>query len=249
MSELDQADDSCVAQSEGRGRKVRTSDCRHCRLMRSLRAANMPGATVQAICDRMWLNRVRRRQVLYDEGNRAAHLFAVRSGRVKLLKIDRSGREHLTAIHETGDLFGFEAVFDTAYATRAEALDDSELCLASGQELKALMASVPSVAVDLARYLHQQLVRTQQRQVCLGALSASARLAGFLLQDLPEDADAGEHAVARGLTLRDLGGILGLSPETVCRTRSQFAARGLIEPLASGIRLRNVRCLEELAGA
>lgn len=239
-----------VSRAARQGRKVRTSDCQNCLLLKSLRDAGVPGLTIQTICDRMWLNRVRRRQILYAEGNRATHLFAVRSGRVKLVKVDRSGREYVTGILESGDLFGFEAVFDSAYGTGAEVLTDSELCLASGKELRELMAEAPSVAVDLAQYLHHQLCQTRERQMCLGALGASAKLAGFLLYGLANGGDGGvtDVTVARGLTLKDLGGILGLTPETVCRVRGELQARGIIETLPSGIRVRDADSLHELAG-
>lgn len=219
---------------------------------------------MRAICDRMWLNRVRRRQVLYAEGNRALHLHAVRSGSIKLVKVDAAGREHVTAVLGAGDLFGFEAVFDRAYATGAEAVTDAEVCLASGEELRQQMSELPSFATDLARYLHHQLRRTRERHACLTAVGAPAKLAALLLHELPE-APSGEEPVEprprrnRGeaapgptllpdLTLKDLGGILGLSPETVCRALGTLRGRGWIETDESGIQVRDAASLRHLAG-
>jgi CRP/FNR family transcriptional regulator len=197
----------------------------------------------------MWLNRVRRRQILYVEGNRSTHLYAIRSGKVKLVRIAGGGREHVAAVLETGDLFGFEAIFDSAYATDAVTLTDCELCLASGPELSDVMSEVPRLASDLARYLHFQLCRTRERQACLGASGASAKLASFLLQGLYARGGGNEKdsAVACDLTLRDLGGILGLSPETVCRARRDLTRRGIIETLPSGVRVRDVESLQRVA--
>ena len=69
----------------GRGRKVRTSDCRKCVIMSGLLAAGVPAAVTTAICDRMWLTVARRRQYLYSEGNGATHLYAIRRGKWKLV--------------------------------------------------------------------------------------------------------------------------------------------------------------------
>jgi CRP-like cAMP-binding protein len=219
--------------------------------MKSLVAAGIPRATITEISRRMWLNTARRRQILYAEGNRATHLYAVRSGRVKLVKLDAGGREHIVAVHEPGELFGFEAVFDHAYSTGAEALTDCELCLASGPELGALMREMPSVAVDLAGYLHHQLCSTRNRQVYLGASAASAKLAGFLLDGLSGDAGSpgAEATLSLDLTLKELGGILGLSPETVCRLLGTLKTRGIIESHPAGIRVRDLDSLRRLAGA
>lgn len=239
-----------AASPRQQGRKVRSSDCARCVIMRSLVRAGLPSETRELICQRMWLNRVRARQILFAEGNRASHLYAVRRGRVKLARVDAGGREHITAILGSGDLFGFEAVFDSAYRGGAEALTEGELCLASGAELKELMDAVPHFAVDLARYLHHQLDRTRQRQSYLCAVGAQSKLAGYLLSEL-EDAPAadGDPVVPRRLTLRDLGALLGLSPETVCRTLGTLKRRGVTAPVGEGIRVCDLDALRRLAAS
>ena len=101
--------------------------------MSSLRDAGVQPSTIQAICSSMWLNRAQRKQILFSEGNGATHLYAIRSGKVKLYQADVSGRARVTAILESGDLFGFEAIFDDAYDSFAEAITDL-----SDEELAAL---------------------------------------------------------------------------------------------------------------
>jgi len=236
---------------QGRVRKTRTSDCRRCVILRSLQHASLPATTVDAICERMWINQIRRRQILYSEGNQATHLYALRSGRVKLLRVDSRGREYVSQVLETGDLFGFEAVFGGAYETGAEAMTDGEVCLVSGAELRTLMERVPGVAADLSRYLYDQLRLARERQQCLSATGAPAKLASFLLHSLGPDHDGpgGSRVVAADLTLRDLSGILGLAPETVCRARRDLDGQGIIETLPTGIRVRDVASLERVAAA
>jgi CRP/FNR family transcriptional regulator len=197
----------------------------------------------------MWLNRVQRRQILYSEGNGATHLYAIRSGKVKLLKSDASGRSRVTAVLESGDLFGFEAIFDESYDSFAEALTDCELCLASADQLKRLVADVPQIATDLARYLHIQLSRTRDRQMAVTATGASAKMAGFLLHSLTWNDETGDHdsTVACDLTLSDLGGILGMSPETACRVLSNLKASGIVETRPTGIVVRDVDSLRRMA--
>ncbi len=230
-----------------RGRKVRTADCRNCLLLGSLSEAGLPAATIEGICNRMWLNRVRRRQILFTEGNRAAHLYAIRAGRVKLVKVDTAGHEHVVAILESGDLFGLEAVFGPAYSTGAEAMTDCELCSAGGDELTALMNEVPGVATDLARYLHHRLLRALAHQACMGAPTARAKLAAYLLDNFRR-ADSGDLAVSRELTLRELGGVLGLAPETVCRTLSGLRNERVLDIETSVIRIRDIASLRRAAG-
>lgn len=233
---------------EAPGRKVRTSDCSKCVIMKSLRAAALPASTAQAVCERMRLNLVRRRQILYTEGNEASRLYAIRSGRIKLVKVHPSGRENVTAVLGPGDLFGFEAVFDDAYATGAEALTDAELCVASGDELKRLMAEIPRMSVDFTGYLHGQLCRTRDLHACLGVPGAAARLAGYILHMSSRDESVDCFTAPDDLALRELAGILGLTPETVCRARGELRRRGLIELEDATIQIRNIGSLQRLAG-
>lgn len=148
--------------------KTHTPDCRNCLFLGSLTEAGLPKATIDGICQRMWLNEVRRRQILYLEGNRSSSLYAIRSGQVKLVKVDASGREHVTALLGSGDLFGIEAAFDQPYATGAEALTDCELCLVSASDLRGLISDTPHFALDLARsppaFPGRPAVRARMRQ-------------------------------------------------------------------------------------
>lgn len=215
-------------------------------MWQSLRRSELPLRAAQAICERMWLNRVRRRQVLYSEGNQASHLFAIRVGSVKLTKTDAAGREHVTAMLGAGDLFGFEAAFDETYATGAEAHSDCELCLMTAAELRELMDGVPRLGADIARYLHTRLVSADQRLAFLGNPGARARLAGYLLWRLAKE-DTRPNRVPHELTLRELGGILGLSAETVCRTLRFFETEGFLTLHPGEILLRDIDALAGLA--
>lgn len=228
------------------GQKVRTHDCRDCRIWNSLTGSGMPVRSIQALCDRMWLHVARKGQVLYLEGNQATHLYAVRSGSVRLTKTDASGREHVTALLESSNLFGFEAAFDDTYATGAEAHSDCELCLLTATDLRELMREVPDLSVDIARMLHERLASADERLAFLGNPGARPRLAGYLLWRLPkgtQDAPLVPHE----LTHRELAGMLGLSAETVCRTLKAFQREGLLAVHSGQILIRDPAALDQLA--
>lgn len=231
------------------GRKVRTSDCRSCVIWSGLIGAGLPAASAAAFCDRMWLNHVRKGQTLYLEGNRATHLYALRKGTVKLVKLDAGGREHVAAILETGGLFGFEAVFNGAYSTAAEAHTESEVCMAEAAELRTLMQELPRFAFDLASCLYRRFEDMLQHQAYLGNPGARARLAGYLLSRTPENLGGRPPGAQPKLTLRELGGILGLAPETVCRTIRAFRSEGVIEIESDRILVQDRAALAALAGS
>ncbi|MGH9061210.1 MAG: Crp/Fnr family transcriptional regulator, partial [Acidimicrobiales bacterium] len=69
-----------------------------------------------------------RNQVVFSEGDEAAELFVVRSGRVAIGRRSPDGRESLVALMEIGDLFGEMSLFDQGdRSASARALEASEL--------------------------------------------------------------------------------------------------------------------------
>jgi len=233
----------------GTGGKARVPGCGKCLFLRSLHESGASPEAIDALCSRMWLNRVPKRQTLHREGDRATHLYAIRSGSVKLANVDANGREHVTAVLGAGDLFGFEAVFGRAYTGTATSLTDCELCLAYDHDLKRLIQERPGFALDLSRYLHHQLELTRERQAFLGLPTVSAKVAGYLLHCLAHAPGAGDrgNCVAHDLTLGDLGAFLGVSPETVCRSLGKLKSEGIIESGPSAIHIRNVGALRRRA--
>jgi CRP-like cAMP-binding protein len=207
-------------------------------------SARLPAATVDAICSRMRLREVGRRRVLHREGEPATQLYAIRAGRVKLFKVDEAGREHVTAVLESGDLFGFESVFGEPYGSSAATLVASELCLAS--DLKSLAHAIPDFPMDLVRYLSDRIARMHERQVYVAGPGARAKVAGFLLHHLP--AEPGPvPVVTHHLNLREMGAALGLTPETVCRALSDLRAEGILDGHPGGARIRDLPGLRRSA--
>lgn len=199
-------------------------------------ASKMATASIDAVCSSMRLLRVKKRRLLHREGDPGTQLYALRSGSVKLFKLDESGREHVTAVLESGDIFGFEAMFGEPYAGAAAALTPSELCIASAGDIASLLASTPRLTLDLTRYLWGRMASMFERQVHVSGPGARAKVAGFLLHRL-EQAENESKEVTHHLSLRELGASLGISGETVCRVLSDLKAEGVIEPISGGVRV------------
>lgn len=208
--------------------------------------AGLPAATVDAICARMRLREIPRRRLLYREGEPALNVHAVRSGRVKLFRLDEAGREHVTAVLESGDLFGLESVFGDACADSAATLVPTEICLASAADLKSLFGTIPNFGLDLARYLWDRIARMHERQVHVAGPGAEAKVAGFLLHHL-RNGDGKAPVVTHHLSLREIGATLALSAETVCRALSVLKAEGILDGHPGGVRVRDLPRLRRRA--
>lgn len=227
-------------------RKPQSSDCARCLVLRGLQEAGLPASTIGSLCQQLWLTRAKRRQLLYLEGNRATHLFILRSGRVKLSRHDSAGSEHIVEVLESGDVFGTEAVFGLDYGVSAEAMTDAEVCVGTKEEIAALAQAAPTFGMSLARYLLVRLNDARARQACLGTVGARARLAAWLLNEVRRRGPASD-STPQDLTLAEYGAILGTSPETVCRALKDLRQRGVLETREGSIRILDEARLSRLA--
>jgi len=228
------------------GPKPRTADCARCVILRGLQQAGLPASQMHHLCERFWLMRARRHQLLYLEGNRATHVYALRSGRVKLSKHTAAGREHIVSVLGSGALFGLAAVFGGSYEASAEALGDAVLCMGARDDMEALVGEVPSFGLTLAAHLATQLDDARIRQAGLGTVGTRARLATLLLHEATRDGEE-RTSLPRDLTLADYGAMLGAAPETVCRSLGELRDRGVLEVDSDELRIVDIHRLRRIA--
>jgi CRP-like cAMP-binding protein len=69
-------------------------------------------------------------QAIFAEGSRAAGLYCVHEGRVKITKSGGDGKEQILRLVRPGDVLGYRALIaGSAHATSAIALSDCTVCL------------------------------------------------------------------------------------------------------------------------
>ena len=215
-------------------------------MRRALCDSGLPPSGARAACQRLTLGRGRKRQLLFVEGNQAGGVYVIRRGHVKLSRHVGHSEERIVGLLGVGDLFGLASVFNGKHEATAELLTDGELCCGSKETIERLDAEVPGFGLSLARYVYRQLEDARARIAWMGAIGARARLAAYLIHHTDHDDPT---SVPHHLTQQELGALLGMSSETVCRTLAAFRKRGLIETKPGSIRildsdvLRVVACL------
>jgi CRP/FNR family transcriptional regulator len=179
-------------------------------------------------------------QTVLAQGEDASKIWAVRSGSVKL---ERFAHEHtqIVEILRPGDIFGFSSVAGGSYVASAETLAPSELCCCTRDTLRQLISESPDLGVRLLEHVHEQLRRARVRLSYLSHPRAKDRLAAYL-----HDRFAVGDEIPNDLTLRQLGGLLGLAPETVCRAIKQLREDDILDVHPRSIRLKDRAALREL---
>lgn len=186
---------------------------------------------------------VRRRAVLYRQGDRDSSIYYLLSGRVRVSRsgpgtpepapgaIPIKGRQLTLHYVRKGQLFGELALVDDApRETRAEVVDDATLLVIRADAFERLAAVRPQLALRLVRILGRRQRDLESKMEALLFKGVRSRLAGLLLGLAAEYGvdDSRGTLLATRFTHRELAYLIGSSRETVSQTMLEFARQKLI---------------------
>jgi CRP-like cAMP-binding protein len=188
--------------------------------------------------------RFTRDQEIYAEGAPGAAWFKVVSGTVRISRLMADGRRHVAEFRFAGDSFGFELGEQRGFS--AEAVTDVTVLRLPVVATERLIEDIPALARHLREEMLKSLEAAQHRLLLLGRMTASERVATFLI-GLAERDDT-HRRVELPMSRCDIADHLGLTVETVCRVLSDFKRRRLIAaPDAHRIELLDRQALVAIA--
>jgi len=175
-------------------------------------------------------------------------LYIVHSGFLKTVLIDEFGNEQVLSFPMKGDLFGVDGIHTKRYASEAVALSNCDLILVPFKKFTALGRAHPELEHAMYSVMSRELVREQAMVSMLGALSAEARVARFLVTLAERFGEMGYSNKIFNLrmTRHEIGSYLGLTLETVSRTLSAFNEIGLISVDQRSICIKDADALRTL---
>lgn len=177
---------------------------------------------------------------LFSEGDLGDRLYLVIGGKIKLTRTAPDGRESLVSVNGPGDMFGELAMFDPTYRTStATAVTDARLAVIAHDDLRAVLATQPAVALLLLKALAQRLRRITDVNTNLIFTDVPGRVARALLDladkfgtQVPDGTQ-----VHHDLTQEELAQYVGASRETVNKALADFVSRGWIQLSAKSVLL------------
>jgi CRP/FNR family nitrogen fixation transcriptional regulator len=161
---------------------------------------------------------------IYAEGDRADCWFKVVSGTVRICKQMMDGRRQITEFFHAGEYFGLDDASERAFT--AEAIGSVILMRFNCAATERLIDQRPELARRIRSMTLRNLAQAQARLITLGRMTASERVASFLL-DLAERRNM-PRVLEVTMTRNDIADYLGLTVETVCRMLSIFKRDGAI---------------------
>lgn len=175
-------------------------------------------------------------QTLFRAGDRTVGLYEIVDGKVRLARVDRSGREAVLQVAAPGDTLAEVSLFASHYHCDAIATTAALVRLYPKSVLVGELERNPEFAQAFAAMLARQVMNLRTRLEQRNIHSARERLRHYLAVN----ADPGGRVVRLSGTLKDIAAELGLTHEAFYRTLSEMTADGEIERRKGAIRLLKI---------
>lgn len=196
------------------------------------------------------MNPLPKRTKIFSEHDRFDALYAIRSGCVKKWRVLSGGRTQIVGFYFPRDIIGFSGVVNREYATTAETLDTTALCVVQFDNLQRKARSRKETSHKLFQlfarydYAEKQLIRI------LRAPSADSRVAAFVAQMADRYSLLGFSGTRFRLPMsrKDIANYLGLTVERTSRAFSRLVSENLLRVDNREIEVTDKQAIDELAG-
>lgn len=164
-------------------------------------------------------------ETLFRLGNKSVGFYEVLAGRVRMVRVDRAGHEVILHVAEPGETLAEASLFSPNY--HCDAIANIDVVVRVYPKLAVLAAfdqdarAARAFTATLARQIMKLRTRIEQRNI----RSARERVRHYLAVGAGTD---GRSVVLPG-TLKDLAAELGLTHETLYRTRASLERAGEIK--------------------
>lgn len=187
-----------------------------------------------------------RGQVLFTEGARAKGFYLVVSGKLKIYKLSREGKEQILHIFGPGEIFGEVPVFaGGSYPANAESIEPGRVLFFPRDSFVALIGREPAIALKMLGILSQRLRRFTHLIEDLSLKEVPGRLAAYLI--FLGEKSSNPDVMELETTKAQLASLLGTIPETLSRILARMAQQGIISVEGRKIRILERDELESLA--
>ena len=219
-------------------------DCTTCNsrvdsVFSNLAESELPVLNQNKVC-----RQYKRGDFLYLEGEVAAGLYCIHTGKVKVFKTGQDGREQILRLAKAGDALGYRSLLDGGrHSSSTQALEGTHVCFIPREMFFSLVSSRPGFTLRLFEFLSTELEEAEQRVVEMAQKPVRERVAETILllkntYGLKED----NRTLDIRITREDIAGIVGSATESVIRNLTHLREEGVI-----GMRGREIQVLDPSA--
>lgn len=193
------------------------------------------------------INKYKKKQVIYSEGNHPSRLFYVLKGKVKTFKSNEDGKELTIGLYKEGDFLGYIPLIENeTYKETAEALEETELAIIPRADFEELLHQNKDVSVRMIRLLAQNISEKENQLIGLAYNSLRKRVAEALITLMKKYHTTNNEHFSIHISREDLANIAATATESLIRTLSDFRSEKLIDVRNGDIVILNEKKLKDM---
>lgn len=219
------------------------ADCRNCQLRNTVLFSGLEENDFEKIHQPIDQYILPPGAYLYRMGQKAAHMYTVRSGTFKLVQYLPDGSQRIVRLASTTDITGLEALLDQDYKHDAIALQPSEVCKLPVPVIKKLSSENPKLHQELLNRWNRALTEADAWLTHLSTGSAKQRIARMLLHVYRDHADQSYPLFSR----EDIGSMLAITTETSSRIIAEFKRKQYLIETSPQLYRLDVEALRSIA--
>jgi CRP/FNR family transcriptional regulator len=212
--------------------------------------AALPVTELDALATVARDQRYRARDVIFMEGDPALWFCLVKTGRVRIFRQSRSGKEVVLELLGRGEPFGGVAVIEKRpYPASAQATETTVVLKIPAPPVIALAERHPTFIREMALMIGRRLRAAHDSVKSLAVDPVEARLAGALVRLAEREGTRGKTGVTLPfhLTRQSLADMTGTTVETTIRILSRWIKDGLLADEGGRLVLGDLDGLRERA--
>ncbi len=193
-----------------------------------------------------YVNKYRKKQIIYSEGNRPSRLYYILSGKIRVIKTNDDAKELVVGLYKEGDFLGHIPLLEnSAYKDTAEALEDAQLVLIPREEFDELMKKDINLITNFIQILAKDISTQHEHLISLAYNSLRKKVAQALIS-LYRAYKTSDDDYYIDMPREGLASIAGTATESLIRTLTDFKNEKLIEIKDSKIKILQEGKLDKL---
>lgn len=216
-------------------KKFETPFCEECGSRDHSIFCSLAGTDLERLSMEKTCNMYRDGQFIFNEGNSAAGLYCLHTGKVKLYKLGGDGNEQIVRLVKESDILGYRSLISgEAYGASAVALEECIICFIPKKTFMDLLTTKGEIAKRVMELLSSDLKSAEDKLMGIAHKPVRERLAEvlFMLKEFfgtEEGIKEDGQTINISLTREEIANIIGTATETAIRILSEFKKEGLIE--------------------
>src|SRR3989344_5314425 len=127
-------------------------------------------------------NQYKPHQIVFYEGNQPYGLYCIKTGKIKVYKMDADGHQQIVRLAGPGDIIGYRCLLEgSPYTATAETLEEATICFFDKKTFIHVLETHPKTAFHVMAALASDLRRAEDQMTNIVHKNVRERLAELFL--------------------------------------------------------------------